>query len=130
MQLFQHAMKMLDYRSDAIFFSAESRYSKFRWEDMIKMMVQHENNDSKGAFFVEANGERLAEMTYSRTGEDKIIIDHTTVSEQLRGQGVGRHLVEAAVNYAREQQIKIIPLCPYAKAAFEKDPSIQDVLQP
>lgn len=59
-------------------------------------------------------------MTYSRAGEDKIIIDHTTVSEQLRGQGVGRHLVEAAVNYAREQQIKIIPLCPYAKAAFEK----------
>ncbi|WP_353934918.1 GNAT family N-acetyltransferase [Acinetobacter indicus] len=107
---------------------ADTDYS--RWEDMIKMMVQHENNDSKGAFFVEANGERLVEMTYSRAGEDKIIIDHTTVSEQLRGQGVGRHLVEAAVNYAREQQTKIIPLCPYAKAAFEKDPSIQDVLQP
>ncbi|RKG41570.1 MULTISPECIES: GNAT family N-acetyltransferase [Acinetobacter] len=92
------------------------------------MIVQHLENGSKGAFYVEQQGERLAEMTYSWAGTDKFIIDHTAVSDSLRGQGVGRHLVDAAVQFARERQVKIIPLCPFAKSVFDKDPEIRDVL--
>lgn len=93
------------------------------------MLVQQTDNQKKGAFFVEQDGERLAEMTYSWAGEDKFIIDHTDVSDTLRGQGIGRHLLDAAVNFAREKQVKIIPFCPYAKSVFDKDSTLHDVLR-
>lgn len=93
------------------------------------MFVQQQDDKNKGAFFIEQDGERLAEMTYSWAGEDKFIIDHTDVSDSLRGQGVGRHLLDAAVEFARDKQVKIIPLCPFAKSVFDKDQSIRDVLR-
>ncbi|MGE8683730.1 MAG: GNAT family N-acetyltransferase [Acinetobacter sp.] len=93
------------------------------------MLVQQTDNQKKGAFFVEQDGERLAEMTYSWAGEDKFIIDHTDVSDTLRGQGIGRHLLDAAVNFAREKQVEIIPFCPYAKSVFDKDSTLHDVLR-
>lgn len=93
------------------------------------MLVQQTDDQKKGAFFVEQDGERLAEMTYSWAGEDKFIIDHTDVSDTLRGQGIGRHLLDAAVNFAREKQVKIIPFCPYAKSVFDKDSTLHDVLR-
>lgn len=92
------------------------------------MIVQQDDNGKKGAFFVAQEHERLAEMTYSWAGTDKFIIDHTDVSDTLRGQGVGRHLLDAAVQFARERQVKIIPLCPFAKSVFDKEPSLRDVL--
>lgn len=84
------------------------------------MEIQHEQNGSKGAFFVETDGERLAEMTYSMAGNELIIIDHTEVSDQLRGKNAGYQLVKAAVDMARSKAIKILPLCPFAKSVFEK----------
>ena len=33
----------------------------------------------------------------------KVIIDHTYVSDELRGQGIGEALVEQMVVFAREQ---------------------------
>lgn len=92
------------------------------------MIVQQDDNGKKGAFFIERKHKRLAEMTYSWAGTDKFIIDHTDVSDALRGQGAGRLLLDAAVQFARRRQVKIIPLCPFAKSVFAKDASIRDVL--
>ena len=52
--------------------------------------------------------------------EQLMIIDHTEVSDGLRGKNVGYQLVHAAVDYARTHDIKILPLCPFAKAVFDK----------
>jgi uncharacterized protein len=84
------------------------------------MEIQHNAGLSKGVFYIEIDGERLAEMSYTKAGEDRIIIDHTEVSDKLRGKGAGAQLVKAAVLYAREKGIRIIPLCPFAKSVFEK----------
>ncbi|WP_226388733.1 GNAT family N-acetyltransferase [Penaeicola halotolerans] len=92
------------------------------------MEILHESTDSKGTFYIEKSGKRLAEMTYSKAGADKIIIDHTEVSEELKGQGAGKKLVVAAVEKARKEGFKILPLCPFAKATIQKDASLQDVL--
>jgi predicted GNAT family acetyltransferase len=67
-------------------------------------------------------------MTYTYAGSDKIIIDHTEVDDSLRGKGVGYKLVEASVNFARENNISILPLCPFAKAVFNKKSEYSDVL--
>lgn len=90
--------------------------------------IEHEDEESKGAFFVLKDGQRVAEMTYSRTNRSLIIVDHTEVDASLSGQGVGRQLLGALVSWVRGAGIKVVPLCPFAKAQFEKDPSIRDVL--
>lgn len=85
------------------------------------------DGDHKGAFVIERGGARLGEMTYTMAGE-LVIIDHTDVSEALRGQGAGRKMLDALVAWARSEGRKILPLCPYAKSQFDKDPSLRDVL--
>jgi predicted GNAT family acetyltransferase len=92
------------------------------------MNIQRIEHGSKGAFIIKENNERLAEMTYSKAGDSLIIIDHTEVSDALRGKGAGKQLVTAAVDYARANQLKILPLCPFAKAVFDKTPEFSDVL--
>ncbi len=90
--------------------------------------VQHEEADSKGAFFINRDASRVAEMTYSRTNATMIIIDHTEVDDSLRGEGAGRQLLNALVAWARETHTKVLPLCPFAKVQFAKDASLRDVL--
>ena len=90
--------------------------------------VEHEEANAKGAFFMQVSGKRLAEMTYSRTNATMVIVDHTEVDESLSGQGIGRQLLDALVAWARQTGTKVLPLCPFAKAQFDKDASIRDVL--
>lgn len=91
------------------------------------MEIQREEHGRKGAFFIDEYGEWIAEMTYVKTG-DTIVIDHTEVDEKLRGENIGRDLVKAAVDYARENNLKIRPDCPYARKVIESTPEYQDVL--
>ncbi len=67
-------------------------------------------------------------MTFVFAGTDKIIIDHTEVNEGHNGKGFGKMMVAKAVEFAREKNLKIIPLCPFAKKVFEKTPEFKDVL--
>lgn len=89
--------------------------------------VLHEETDTKGTFYIEKDGKRLAESTYSKAGKDKIIIDHTDVDKSLRGTGAGMALVTAAVEMARAKEIKILPLCPFAHSVFRKHQELKDV---
>ncbi|TWI79450.1 hypothetical protein IQ13_3854 [Lacibacter cauensis] len=92
------------------------------------MTIQQTDNGKKGAFYMEENGERLAEMTYVWAVSGMFIIDHTEVSDKLAGKGAGKQLVAKAVDFAREQKVKIKPLCPFAKSVFDKTPDYHDVL--
>ena len=90
-------------------------------------IVLKQDSPSKGGWVIERDGQRIAEMTYSMAG-DKVIIDHTTVSDVLRGTGTGAKLVAAAADWARANGKKILPLCPFAKSVFDKKPELRDVL--
>ena len=90
--------------------------------------IHQEMKGAKGAFYIEREGKRLAEMTYSIAGASAII-DHTSVDDALRGTGAGKRLVGAAVAWARQEGIKILPLCPFARSVFEKTPGFADVLR-
>lgn len=92
------------------------------------MNISFKDDGKKGAFFIQADGDTLAEMTFVWAGEKKIIIDHTEVSERFKGQQAGKKLVQKAVDFAREQQIKILPLCPFAKRVIESNADYGDVL--
>ena len=92
------------------------------------MLIEREDNQRTGAFFITADGERVAEMSYRWTGEKVFTIDHTEVSEQLAGKGIGKQLVSKAVAFARENDYRIIAFCPFAKKVFERTPEFGDVL--
>jgi hypothetical protein len=79
-------------------------------------------------FYVEEDGNVEAEMTYHMTSPNKMVIEHTEVEENLRGQNVGYQLVESAVDYARKHEIKITVWCPFAKKVFDKKPEWRDML--
>lgn len=92
------------------------------------MQIQREEHGRNGAFFIDENGEWIAELAYIKSGDGQITIDHTEVDEKLRGQGVGEDLVKAAVDFARESGLKIKLICPYARKVFENNPDYGDVL--
>jgi predicted GNAT family acetyltransferase len=87
----------------------------------------HERSGHRGAFVIVRDGARLAEMTYTIAGT-RVIIDHTDVDDALRGTGAGRKLVAAAVAWARVENARLMPLCPFARSVFDKAPEYSDVL--
>jgi predicted GNAT family acetyltransferase len=92
------------------------------------MDVKNKNDGKRGAFYIEDDKGEIALMHYILAGPAKMIIDHTEVNEAYEGKGLGRQLVKAGVEYARENHIKIQPLCPYAKKIFDITPDFADVL--
>ncbi|HEX9207951.1 MAG TPA: GNAT family N-acetyltransferase [Steroidobacteraceae bacterium] len=90
--------------------------------------IRREERGPSGGHWVTVVEGHEAEMTYSRASATLIIIDHTEVPDALRGRGVGQALVRRAVEDARREGFRIIPLCPFAKAQFERHVEWRDVL--
>ncbi|MDT4762909.1 GNAT family N-acetyltransferase [Sphaerochaeta sp. PS] len=89
----------------------------------------HECKSKEQGFYVGEDASRpLAEISYYFRDEETIVIDHTIVSDTLRGQGVGGMLVRKVIEKARKENLKVIPLCPYAKRVMIQNPDYQDVL--
>jgi predicted GNAT family acetyltransferase len=92
------------------------------------MILEQINEAKNGYFRASLNEIEAGRMTYTWAGTDKFIIDHTEVNPGFAGQSVGKKLVMAAVEYARKNNLKIMPLCPFAKSVFDKTQEIHDVL--
>lgn len=79
-------------------------------------------------FYVnDAQGNQVAEIVFVPTGEHLSIIEHTDVDPSLKGQGVGKQLVAKVVEKMRQEQRKIIPLCPFAKHEFDNTREYDDI---
>ncbi|WP_199897914.1 GNAT family N-acetyltransferase [Flavobacterium sp. B17] len=90
--------------------------------------VKQSNNEKNGNFEAFIDGNHAGLMTYTWAGDERFIIDHTEVEEAYNGKGVGKEMLLAAVDFARKNSKTIIPLCPFAKATFQKHEELQDVL--
>lgn len=91
--------------------------------------VTHAASEHHGAFALDVDGKRLAQMTYKIAADQAIVINHTEVDDALRGSGAGKKLLAALVEWARAEKRGVVPICPFAKAMFEKTPEFQDVLK-
>lgn len=78
-------------------------------------------------FYLENQDGVFAELTYARKENNIITIDHTEVNPEMEGQGFAGKLLHKAVEFAREENLKIDPLCPYAEVQFQRNDSYQDV---
>lgn len=92
------------------------------------MEIQQFNRETKGFFKATEDDVEAGRMTYSWAGSDRFIIDHTEVNPSFAGKSVGKKMVLAAVAFAREKGVKIVPLCPFAKSVFDKLEELRDVL--
>ena len=89
--------------------------------------IEQEENGKKGRFIIYDNDNFAGELTYIWDDETKFIVDHVGVESRFNGKGYGKQLVMRAVEFAREKKVKIVPVCPFVKALFEKIESIWDV---
>lgn len=92
------------------------------------MKINREGTDGEGKFFIKEDDKQIALMTYKKLREGVIMIDHTEVDSNCRGKGLGEDLVAEGVKYAGENNLKIFPQCPFAKAEFDKHSDYADVL--
>ena len=90
--------------------------------------IKQIESGAKGYFAVFDGDKEAGRMSYTFAGETKMIIDHTEVSDEYRGQNIGKRILMEVVKFARENKIKIIPLCPFAKSVFDRLEEIRDVL--
>jgi hypothetical protein len=80
------------------------------------------NNEAARRFETTADG-HTAELTYRRHG-DRLVLVHTGVPDELEGQGVGGALVTAAVDFAAEHGLTLVPRCPFARQWLERHPDV------
>lgn len=92
------------------------------------MVIKIAETSGKGMVYINEGGKNLAKMTWITGGAGYIVVDHTMVDDSLRGKGAGRKLLNRIVELARERNLKIMPLCPFAVATFSKAEEIRDVL--
>ena len=93
------------------------------------MEITIKEQENKGFAMAREDNKRAGVMTYSIAGENHIIIDHTEVEPEFKGKSIGKQLLYKIVEMARENDIKITPLCPFANAMFKKLEDLQDVLK-
>ncbi|MDE2363988.1 MAG: N-acetyltransferase [Hyphomicrobiales bacterium] len=69
-----------------------------------------------------------AELTFTQRGPNLISADHTGAPDSLKGTGAARALVDFMIADARRTGFKIIPICPYVRAQYAKNPEWRDVM--
>jgi len=84
----------------------------------------------EGRIDLVVDGRAMGQIVYRRLDDTIIIIDSTDIDPALKGQGLGRRLVEAVVALAREEGHRIRPDCPFARRVLEGDPAYADLLEP
>ncbi|MEM8823799.1 MAG: GNAT family N-acetyltransferase [Pseudomonadota bacterium] len=90
--------------------------------------ITREDGETGGRWVLRSGGHE-AEMTYSKMGATKIIVDHTGVPGALRGTGAGLALAERMVADMRADGRGVIALCPFVKAQARAHPDWADVIE-
>lgn len=86
--------------------------------------LKHLPEDQK--FEILVNNQKVGELTYSAQENGNLEIIHTGVDASQKGKGLGKELVQAAVEYARKSDIKLIPSCSFAKAVIAENKDWQN----
>ncbi|HEY0241136.1 MAG TPA: GNAT family N-acetyltransferase [Gemmatimonadaceae bacterium] len=84
------------------------------------------NNESAGRFEIDIEGQ-LAVSNYRRR-DDRIVFTHTEVPEQFEGRGIGNRLAVAALDFAREEGLRVVPRCRFIAAFIERHREYQDLV--
>jgi len=81
---------------------------------------------TNGRFEIEQDGQ-IAYLEYNLAGKVLQLI-HSEVPEALRGRGVAAELAKSALEWARENGVKVDVICPSVAAYIEKHPEYSDLV--
>ena len=84
-------------------------------------------NDSGNNRFIASLDNEQAELSYEIT-DGVMILPHTYVPPIFEGKGVASSLAKTALNYARSEGLKVIPLCSFISVYIERHPEYRDLL--
>ena len=85
-------------------------------------------HDQDGHRFTVTEDGLTAELNY-RTSGSEMIITHIGVPRPLEGRGIGSALAKAGLEYAREQGMEVVPLCPFVRSYIERKPEYQPLVR-
>jgi predicted GNAT family acetyltransferase len=90
------------------------------------MTISHNENESRFECRVDGG---MAVTEYHRNG-DRITFTHTEVPPESAGQGVASKLVAAALAFAREQELQVVPECAYVASYLKRHRELEDIIDP
>ncbi len=82
---------------------------------MKRFEIEHIKEENGGEFVIDQNNEKAASLFYTLFASGRLVINHTEVSRDLQGSGAAGQLIDVVADYARTRQLKIVPICPFAK---------------
>jgi len=91
--------------------------------DLDKLEITH--NPANQMFEVWIDG-HLSKLDYIQDGKN-FVITHVGVHPEHRGQGVAAKIVEASLQYAKENALRVIPMCSYAAAYIRRNPQYMEL---
>ena len=94
-----------------------------------KVTIEREELNGANEFVLRIDGERLGFLEFTRPEVGVMRIEYVEVSPELRGSGLGQQLVEKAVAFAKDTELKVIPICSYARAVMQRDPALSASLR-
>lgn len=86
-------------------------------------------NDERKRFELEAEG-HIAFIEFLIDKDHVMYLTHTEVPKALEGKGVGKNIVEQTLNYLKDNNFKLAPLCPFVAAYLKRHPEWKDILAP
>lgn len=86
--------------------------------------IEREELNGVHEFVLRVDGERLGFLEYTRPEVGVMRIEYVEVDPALRGTGMGRQLVEKAVAFAKDADLKVVPICSYARAVIQRDTNL------
>jgi uncharacterized protein len=93
--------------------------------DLDKLEISHNQADHTFEVWIE---EKRSKLDYIQDGKN-FVITHVGVYPEHRGQGVAAKIVDAALHYARENSLRVIPMCSYAAAYIRRNPQYMELTE-
>lgn len=90
--------------------------------------IDREELNGVHEFVLRIDGERLGFLEFTRPEVGLMRIEYVEVSPELRGKGFGRQLVAKAIDFASDAQLRVVPICGYARAVIQRDPAMSRLL--
>jgi predicted GNAT family acetyltransferase len=95
-----------------------STHRKRLMNEQTEYDVVHEPDESRFAVHV---GDLTAVLDYQRVGS-RLVLPHTGVPRELEGHGIGNLLAREGLEWARSENLRVVPLCPFVRAYLHRHP--------
>jgi uncharacterized protein len=83
-------------------------------------------NEREKRFEIVVEGQ-TAVLDYEREG-DRIVFTHTGVPRPLEGRGIGTALAKAGLEFAKDNQLRVVPACSFIAVYIRRHPEYQSLV--